>query len=321
MTRPRQPRLTPRPADRPGRGEAVPSTHKPEMAVARRDVAVVLSALAISVRDPQQPGSPSAGSPRRPYPSSTSSSQQHELALDRPLLDSRDPTPAGPGRNEHRCATGDARSRRTTGHVPLPRMTWRIDAQEVNCDSLTIRASGIRISRSMLNGRISLDTDRQGAADWSFELTDSEVSAGQVQLPAVASETMWSNVPTSTEVKRRCNVKPVVRRAERDLSSSCLVYDSYLHGQQMPPDSDWHLGGFLTEGGDNTIVLDHNYVVCDAPTRQPSRRSAPVTSICWETSGTSATSRSPGTCLEPATTWRTARSQAPRPRRIRTHRA
>lgn len=34
----------------------------------------------------------------------------------------------------------------------------------------------------------------------------------------------------------------------------------------MPPNSNWHLGGFLTEGGDNKVVLDHNYVVCDAPT-------------------------------------------------------
>src|SRR5262249_34971708 len=43
---------------------------------------------------------------------------------------------------------------------------------------------------------------------------------------------------------------------------TCTVLDSWLHGQYLPPDQPWHLGGFQSNGGTN-IVIRHNYIVCD----------------------------------------------------------
>ena len=47
-------------------------------------------------------------------------------------------------------------------------------------------------------------------------------------------------------------------------SLSCLVQDSYLHGQYLPRERAWHLGGFLSDGGQN-MTLRHNFIVCDQP--------------------------------------------------------
>ena len=45
-------------------------------------------------------------------------------------------------------------------------------------------------------------------------------------------------------------------------SVGCTITDSYLHGQYIQPDSNWHLGGFLSDGG-GPITLTHNTVTCD----------------------------------------------------------
>jgi hypothetical protein len=45
---------------------------------------------------------------------------------------------------------------------------------------------------------------------------------------------------------------------------SCTIQDSWLHGQQIKPGTDWHLGGFLSNGGHN-IRIRHNTIVCDTP--------------------------------------------------------
>ncbi|HEY6594996.1 MAG TPA: hypothetical protein VI011_12990, partial [Asanoa sp.] len=48
---------------------------------------------------------------------------------------------------------------------------------------------------------------------------------------------------------------------------SCTVDDSWLHGQNIPEDANWHLGGFLSNGGHN-IRIRHNTIVCDAAPTQ-----------------------------------------------------
>jgi hypothetical protein len=45
---------------------------------------------------------------------------------------------------------------------------------------------------------------------------------------------------------------------------SCTVEDSWLHGQRIPASANWHLGGFLSNGGHN-IRIRRNHIVCDAP--------------------------------------------------------
>ena len=130
-----------------------------------------------------------------------------------------------------------------------------IDAQHVRCD-LSIQAANVTITRSHIDGIIALDTDRAGSSSWSFTLQDSEVSAGMQQLAAVSDG-------NSTII--RANIhggETAVHCGEH--ASTCVVRDSWLHGQLIPADANWHLGGFLSNGGTN-VELTHNTIVCDAP--------------------------------------------------------
>jgi hypothetical protein len=158
-----------------------------------------------------------------------------------------------------------------TGSCLITANNTVIDSQEVTCapDGMTVRAAGLVIRNSKINGLIRLDTDRAGAAGWSVTITDSEVDAGLVQLAAICC----GNIDLT-----RVNVHGGVTAAQceasgpnsgGDLAPDCFIRDSYLHGQGIPFGEQWHLGGFLSEGGDNTIVLDHNYVICNAPVYPP----------------------------------------------------
>ena len=63
---------------------------------------------------------------------------------------------------------------------------------------------------------------------------------------------------------------------------SCLVQDSYLHGQYLPPDEPWHLGGFLSDGGRN-MTLQHN-LSCAISRSTRSAKAAQATSTSSRTS-------------------------------------
>jgi hypothetical protein len=112
------------------------------------------------------------------------------------------------------------------------------------------------VENSKVNGSIVLDTDREGSSAWSLTLVDSEVDAGLRELAAVSTGNM-------TVVRSDIHGGITAVQCENN-SVYCTVRDSYLHGQQMPADADWHLGGFLSDGGQN-ITLTHNYIVCDTP--------------------------------------------------------
>ena len=129
-----------------------------------------------------------------------------------------------------------------------------IDAMTVTCN-LDIRAANVMIKRSKINGRVILDTDIAGSSRWSYTLQDSEVNGGVAQLPAVSYGNMSvirSNV-YGGETAVQCGEK----------ASFCTVRDSWLHGQNIPAGANWHLGGFLSNGGTN-VLLQHNSVICDA---------------------------------------------------------
>jgi hypothetical protein len=131
-----------------------------------------------------------------------------------------------------------------------------VDAKTVNCETLEIRAANVTIKRTKVNGGVLLDTDVSGSRNWSYLLVDSEVDAGIRQLAAVS----YGNMTV-----RRSNVyggQTSVQCGEHALL--CNVEDSYLHGQHIPDNTRWHLGGFLSNGGTN-VRLRHNTVICDAP--------------------------------------------------------
>jgi hypothetical protein len=146
-----------------------------------------------------------------------------------------------------------------------------IDSRTVNCgaDGLSVRAANLVIRNSKVNGIIRLDTDRAGAQGWSVSVRHSEVDAGVVQLAAICCGNL-----TVDRVNVHGGVTAVQCEASGptsggDPAPECTVRDSYLHGQQIPRNAQWHLGGFLTEGGDTVVTLEHNYVICDAPAYPP----------------------------------------------------
>lgn len=128
-----------------------------------------------------------------------------------------------------------------------------IDASLVTCD-LVVFAADVVISKSKIVGRVVLDTDRPGSQKWSATLVDSEVDAGVVQLAAVSAGNMTilrANIHGG-QTSVQCG----------ELAVFCVVRDSWLHGQQIPVGADWHLGGFLSNGGRN-VELTHNTVLCE----------------------------------------------------------
>jgi hypothetical protein len=142
-----------------------------------------------------------------------------------------------------------------TGSCTIATPNTVIDSKAVNCN-LLIRAANVRILKSKVNGNVILDVDLPGSSAWSFTLQDSEVDGGQIQLSAVG----WGNL---TVLRSNIHGGQTSVQCEEN-SVSCVVQDSYLHGQYIPPGEPWHLGGFLSDGGQR-ITLRHNFVVCDQP--------------------------------------------------------
>lgn len=143
----------------------------------------------------------------------------------------------------------------SSGDCVLQTANQVIDGQTLNCNVVP-RASGIVIKNSKINGVVALDTDLSGSNGWSITLQDTEVAAGVVQLAAVCcgnSTIVRSNIHGG-QTGVQCEEKSV----------SCVVRDSWLHGQELPATANWHLGGFLSDGGQN-MTLVHNTVVCDHP--------------------------------------------------------
>ncbi|GIJ57186.1 hypothetical protein [Virgisporangium aurantiacum] len=129
-----------------------------------------------------------------------------------------------------------------------------VEAKTVNCDTFEVRARNVVIRKSKING-ILVTTERQS---FSFTLEDSEVNAGLVGRAAVGS----TNITI-----RRSNIHG--GQTSVACAGNCDIRDSYLHGQQMPAGSDWHLGAFLandvsTDGKTNATLI-HNTIICDNP--------------------------------------------------------
>jgi dihydroxyacetone kinase DhaKLM complex PTS-EIIA-like component DhaM len=134
-----------------------------------------------------------------------------------------------------------------------------IDAKTINCNPLEIQAK-VTITRSKVNGQVYIDSDNAATSynlNWSLIMSDSEVNVSQIiQEPAVFEGAM-----TLT----RDNIHGGITSVQcGDKAAQCIIQDSWLHGQLMPQNVDWHLGGFHSIGGTN-YNLTHNTVVCDTP--------------------------------------------------------
>jgi len=134
-----------------------------------------------------------------------------------------------------------------------------IDSKTVTCpDDFVIQAAGVQVTKSKINGGVALDTDSPASSGWSASLTDSEVDGGPHDLPTVCC----GNVTLL-----RTNLHGGHNGLQCDGGTTCVLQDSWIHGQYQPQNFDSHLGGFLSDGGvpSGGIKLIHNRVVCDAP--------------------------------------------------------
>jgi hypothetical protein len=132
-----------------------------------------------------------------------------------------------------------------------------LDSKIFNCD-LSIQAK-VTIKNSLINGQIGIDSDNpatQNNLNWFLTLQDSEVNTGLVELPAVYEGAI--------DLERDDVHGGITAVQCGDKAAQCVIHDSYLHGQLIQVNSNWHLGGFHSIGGTN-YDLTHNYVTCDQP--------------------------------------------------------
>jgi hypothetical protein len=148
-----------------------------------------------------------------------------------------------------------------------------IDSKTMNCSGgVTVRAAGVVIRNSKINGRIVVDTDTNQS--WSLSLTDSEVNADG--LGGVSAITNGNVSILRVNIHGGHNGLQCEEHA-----SFCSVKDSWIHDQYLAAGSGDHLGGVASFGssvsckGSNAsgvpacLELVHNSIVCDAaPTSQ-----------------------------------------------------
>jgi hypothetical protein len=140
-----------------------------------------------------------------------------------------------------------------TGPCTITTPNTVIDSKTVNC-ALDVRAANVTIRNSKVNNNVWLDQDKPGSAGWSMTITDSEVDAGTQNLPAICC---------GMYTVQRVNAHGGHNGAQCENGNRyCTIVDSWLHGQYLPDNEPWHLGGFLSDGSTN-ITLTHNTVVCD----------------------------------------------------------
>ncbi|MFI7544389.1 hypothetical protein [Actinoplanes sp. NPDC049599] len=190
---------------------------------------------------------PGSAAPSSSVPSSSAKAPQ--ASLGKTTLDAAGGFP-GPGNTGVPSGT---QLSAYSGPCTVTRNGFEVTGKIINCDPFMIRAQGVVIRKSLVKGTLTTTE----ATEFSFTLEDSEVSAGMWQGPAVLSTNMTI---------RRSNIHGGATAVT--CAANCDIRDSWLHGQLIPDNVDWHLGGFLAndtgDGGRSNVTLIHNTIACDA---------------------------------------------------------
>lgn len=145
-----------------------------------------------------------------------------------------------------------------TGSCTVNTANLVIDAKTINCSPLTIRASNVEITRSLVNGEVSIDSY---PSSYSFTISDSEVIADST---ATGVNNGATGIGNSNFVALRDNVHGGIRSIWCEFN--CTEKDNWLHGQLTDPTGAAHESA--TRMGENSIIT-HNSMVCDAPNVPP----------------------------------------------------
>jgi hypothetical protein len=123
-----------------------------------------------------------------------------------------------------------------------------LDARVFNCD-VVIKAAGVQITRSKLNGRLVANTDNNPTA--SVTVSDSTIDGQQQEtFPTVS----YTNITLQ-------RVEVVGGQHSVQCSKNCTVTDSWLHAQYLPRSSAGHVNAFISNGGSG-FTLTHNTLDC-----------------------------------------------------------
>lgn len=145
-----------------------------------------------------------------------------------------------------------------TGPCNVTTRNLVIDAKVINCSPLTIAASNVQITRSQVNGEVSISSY---PSSYSFTISDSEVIADSTATGANDGATGIGN---SNFIAVRDNVHGGIRAIWCEFN--CTEQDNWLHGQLTDPTGAAHESG--TRMGENSTIT-HNSIVCDAPNVPP----------------------------------------------------
>lgn len=146
-----------------------------------------------------------------------------------------------------------------TGPCTITTANSVIDKKTVNCDVLDIQAQGIKITNSLINGRVYVDDTRcatvsttdgtvTNAGTASFVITDSTVITNDILNRALT----YCNY-TATRVN-------LSGGGSMAICDNCTIQDSYLHDPQEDPAGKAH-NSTVRAGGKANII--HNTLWCN----------------------------------------------------------
>lgn len=137
-----------------------------------------------------------------------------------------------------------------TGSCTITAANTVIDAKTVNC-SLTIRAAGVKISRSVVNGTVYADPNTSA----SFTISDSQINIGNGPGTGIGDGNFTALRVHVTGGNRSMNC-----------FSNCTAESSYVHGQFRDATGTYHESGIRM--GSNGVIRG-NTIACDAPDVPP----------------------------------------------------
>lgn len=142
-----------------------------------------------------------------------------------------------------------------TGPCILTTPNTVIDAKTVNC-SLEIQTSGVVISRSKINGGITLNTGLGPAAGWNFIVRDTEINVGgSLTIRGIEG---WNYTALRNNIYGSYSGMYCALNA--------TLQDNYVHGNAPDPTGIAHMSGIRQEA---SCTIRHNSITCDAPVTPP----------------------------------------------------
>jgi hypothetical protein len=137
-----------------------------------------------------------------------------------------------------------------------------IDGKTIDCD-LEIRAAGVVIRNSLVNGHIWIDDPTE---NHSFTVSDSTIDAGPVDAVSIEGKRgLGKSHFTAIRVETIRGIGGAW--CEYD----CTIRDSWIHGQDKDESGTAHQSGVRMGSGspDAGQYILHNTIVCDAPLVPP----------------------------------------------------